>query len=204
VFKLNRPTKTKSGETVVPFLVEGRMVSAFDRSKKVQHFNLDDFEFGKTKKTKRIDPKNVVIVKGTPIERVEEEPLFNPNESGGLGGIYEETATVVAEPTTITEPEPTAPIFEIEATTDKEITFIRGSADSDFEPIQTIILSDTFDFTSFGRIILKPSSKVEREFFMFFYDAEGIIKINVNSNYSHEVVKETTSNYSYDDLYGGL
>jgi len=205
VFKLNKPTKTKSGETVVPFLVNGNDISVFDRNKRVKVLSLDDFDFKKNKSSKRIDSSKVVVVKGSSSKQTEES-LFNPNESGGLGGIYEETATVTAEPTVVTKPEETAPIIEVEASTDEEIVFITGGADVDFKPIQTIILSDTFDFTSYGRIRVKPASDVFGENFIAIYECNGKVNININSSYTHEVIEETSTSgsYSYDDLYGDL
>lgn len=204
MFKLNRQTKTKSGEVVIPFMVSGRDISAFDKNKQVKYFTLDDFDFEKKVSSKRIDPKNVVMVKGTPIERVEEEPLFNPNESGGLGGVYEEKPLVVAPPTIVTTPEETKPIIDIEVKTDDEIAFVSGGADTAFEPIQTIILSDTFDFTSFGRIKAKPFSTYFGEDFDFIEDGSVEAKIKINSDYSHTIVEENSGGYNYDDLYGGL
>jgi len=104
MFKLNRTTRTKSGERVVPYLIEGRMVHCFDKNKQSKSFDLSEFEVNKHKATKKkYNP--VIIVKGsapTPIE----ENLFNPNEGGGMGGIYEEKPLVVKPPTVTTKPEP--------------------------------------------------------------------------------------------------
>ena len=181
MFKLNRQIKTKSGQTVVPFLVNGRDVHAFDKDKKVVYLTLDDFDFEKKKTKPRINTSKVVVVKGTPVERID-DPLFDPNESGGLGGVYEETTTVTPPPTPTTEPEQTTEINEepIEIESDPEITFVSGSADTEFDGIPEVILTDTFEYDSFGKINMK-----------------------VYSNHSHEVVEEeTTGGYNYDDLYG--
>lgn len=205
MFKLNKPVKTNSGETVVPFLVNGTDVSVFDRNKQVKVLDLKDFDFKKKQSTKRIDPRNVVVVKGTSVQEPQ-ETIFEPNESGGLGGVYEETPHVESGPTVVTQPEPTAPIIEVEPKTDKEIVFARGSADVDFEPIQTVILSDTFEFTAYGRIRTKPSSKYFGESFKFSYTPTGRITINIKSEYTYKAAEETSTSgdYSYDDLYGEL
>lgn len=179
MFKLNRSTKTKTGRTVVPYLVEGKVVHCFDKNKQVVNLELSDFDFKKKKVTPRIDPKNVVMVKGKSIERDESFGVFAPNEGGGLGGVYSETVLATQPANEGTTPEPTPEIIDIEVDTQAEITYARGSGE-----VKVII----------------PTVTLGEDFTIAINAAK--IKITGNSNYSHSVVEATS--YSYDDLYGGL
>ncbi len=121
MFKLNKPTRTIKGELVVPFLVEGRLVHVIDMNKTQKIVDLSDFDF--EKKEKSIKP-NIIMVKGTSIIN-DDEPLFDPQEGGYLGGVYEEKPLVVKPPTTI--------IAAVETPTINEIPIeIKSEADTSF------------------------------------------------------------------------
>lgn len=180
MFRLNKPTKTKSGQLVIPLIVIDGLVQCLDKNKRVIYKELSDFSFQKETK-KRIDTSKVIMVKGKSVERKEEEPLFHPNESGGLGGIYEEKVVEVKPSNPETTPEPTPEINEtpIEIETQPEIVFSKGEAESSVE-IEAIHLGESFEFIGSGKI-----------------------KVKVYNNRSFEENNSGPS-YDYSDLYGGL
>jgi hypothetical protein len=69
MFKLNYPTKTKSGEILTPFLAEGEMVYCFGKSGKTIIKKLTDFNFG-------VEHNNSTIVVTPVLE--ESDELFDP------------------------------------------------------------------------------------------------------------------------------
>ncbi len=109
MFKLNKPTRTIKGEFVVPFLVEGRLVHVIDKDRNQRIVDLSDFDFEEKKKQIK---SSIVTIKGMPIINVD-EPLFDPQEGGYLGGIYEEKPLTVKPPTAIIAVVETPAINEI-------------------------------------------------------------------------------------------
>lgn len=96
MFKINQPTRTSKGEYVIPFLVEGRLVHVIDKDKNQKIIDLSDFNFESKKKPINSD---LLIVKGT-TSTAYENPLFNPQEGGYLGGATYEEKTIITNPPT--------------------------------------------------------------------------------------------------------
>ena len=114
MFKLNRPIRTTKGELVIPIFVEGRLVHAIDRDKKQRMFDLSDFNFESKKNPKPKKQDYIMVKESVYIEdEIEEERIFNQNESGYLGGeLYEEKPIVVQPSNPIPTPTPTPEINE--------------------------------------------------------------------------------------------
>jgi len=117
MIRLNRRIKLKTGEIVTPYLIDGDVVSCFDRKGNTLYKELKDFLFNtKIKKRK----SNILVVSGySPI--VKEESLFETNISGGLGGAYEERKQAVKIIPKETVPEAAKEITEVESSTMDEI-----------------------------------------------------------------------------------
>lgn len=209
---MNRPTRTKSGERVTPYLIEGRMVYAFDKNKIARSFDLSEFEVNKRIVKKKYRP--VLMVKGSAPQPIDDN-IFNPNESGGLGGLYEETPTVVAPPTVVTQPEPEPIIpetLEIETVAEGEGN-ISGSANTGFVPIPAAEDIPTYIYSD-GEVVNKVTGVAASSFIANEdlptrdYDVTvNKIKIILSgrSLYYHTVVVEKEEPaFDPDDFYGGL
>lgn len=212
MFKLNRTTRTKSGERVTPYLIEGRLVYAFDKNKVAKTFALEEFEINQKPTHKKLKP--VIMVKGTAPLPIEDN-LFNPNEGGGLGGIYEETPIVVKPPTPITTPEPDPIIpetLDIEIVADGE-GIISGKARTGFVPnvapdeIPTYIYSEEDDVKVLSGAAL---SAYEANLDLPTRDYEPIINkmkivVSAKASYTHTVfIPPPPPVVDADDFYGGL
>jgi hypothetical protein len=70
MFRLNHETKTMSGETLTPYLVEGTNVYCWDRSGNTVAKKIVDFDFGKPTATERAIT-GVSVIPVTPVYRPE-------------------------------------------------------------------------------------------------------------------------------------
>lgn len=77
MFKLNAIQRTKSGERVMPFDVNGDVVSCFTKNKEVVYRLLKDFDFSPKPKSKKVITVNSVEEKTT-------DQLFTPQEDNSV------------------------------------------------------------------------------------------------------------------------
>ena len=98
MIKFNRPVRTKDGQEVVPFLMEGKKVYCFDGAKNTVIKYLSDFDF-----TPKIEEKKVVSV--IPIATEKEVITVVPTVEA-TDEFHEIKEEIKTEPEPVVEPEP--------------------------------------------------------------------------------------------------
>lgn len=167
MFKINKPIRTINNELVVPILVEGRLVHVLDMNKHQKILDLSDFDFEPKKKTPR--KQTLVIVK--PSEgSVDDDSLFNPNEGGYLGGVYEEKPLVVQPANPVPTPSPTPAINTdpIEIPTGNSIPQNTPTILPDGKP-QFIAANRTLRIRMAGKSIISFQPKIDTKIADDFY-----------------------------------
>jgi hypothetical protein len=117
MIELNKSIKTKSGETLMPYLIQNDMVHCFNSNKETVVKKLDDFIVKKTKSKKIVNVIPITIEKK---ETVVEDPLINPEIAEETIKEIEEEIETIKEPV-IVKPEPVIvkPIIPVVESKDK-------------------------------------------------------------------------------------
>lgn len=100
MFKLNTIQVTKNGDKLMPFAVDGDVVSCFTRDSSVVYRKLSDFDFTPPK-----SDKEVIVVQ--PVSEKSTDQLFTPEEDNSVEDDYIAPEPEPTEPEPVpTEPEP--------------------------------------------------------------------------------------------------